>query len=256
MPGPQLQLPGVALVAVTSVAIDATARAVSRSMEGVEFAQAIWFSDQAPPALLAGRVIWRKIERLTSRAAYSQFMLRGLGQWVETPHILTVQWDGFVTDPNAWDPTCLDYDFVGAPWPHFGPQAVVGNGGFSLRSKRLLDALEQLPIKHDEPEDVAICRTWRGDLVEHHHIRFAPPDLAQTFSRERMPAIGPSFGFHGIFNMGEFLDDDEMLTILRTFEPELIARNELGEVFRAAVVKRRWAIARAAGARIIRAPRR
>lgn len=152
------------------------------------------------------------IPPLASRDAYSAFMLQGLAGNIATSHALVVQWDGWVTDPAAWDPAFLDWDYIGAPWPGLGMAGAgreVGNGGFSLRSRRLLDVLAG-PGFAPEPgvaEDVLICRTWRGALEREHGIRFAPPDVAARFSHERVPPSGPTFGFHGLFNAWRHLDD-------------------------------------------------
>jgi hypothetical protein len=99
----------------------------------------------------------------------------------------------------------LDYDYIGATWPQFDDGLVVGNGGFSLRSRRLLHLLEDDIFEAHHPEDVAICRTWRKMLEEAHGIRFAPPELASTFSAERSGDLRETFGFHGFFNMPDIL---------------------------------------------------
>jgi len=60
---------------------------------------------------------------------------------------LLVQPDGFVINPDKWDNQFFEYDYIGAPWeqvPHsyldpWGKPHRVGNGGFSFRSKKLLD---------------------------------------------------------------------------------------------------------------------
>ncbi len=83
-------------------------------------------------------------------------MLRDLASHVETSHALCIQWDGYVLRGQAWDPAFLTYDYIGAPWPHFSDGHNVGNGGFSLRSRRLLEACRQLPFDGQTAEDVVI----------------------------------------------------------------------------------------------------
>ena len=67
-------------------------------------------------------------------------MLQELHDHISTAHALCIQWDGYVLNAQAWDASFLDYDYIGSVWPQFGDGHRVGNGGFSLRSKRLLEA--------------------------------------------------------------------------------------------------------------------
>ena len=83
----------------------------------------------------------------------------------------------------------------------------VGNGGFSLRSRTLLEALQDPQIVASHPEDTAICRTHREYLEREHGIAFAPATVADQFSFEHVEPRGPSFGFHGQINITRFVDD-------------------------------------------------
>ncbi|MFC3173267.1 DUF5672 family protein [Novosphingobium bradum] len=243
-------LPQVTLAAITSIAPEATARAVALSMAGIAFGEVLWISDLAPPPSLAGRVRWEPIAPLTSRDAYSRFMLRDLAGLVGTDHVLCVQWDGHVIDPARWDPAFLDFDYIGAVWPQFRDGAVVGNGGFSLRSRRLLQACAALPGCGPEAEDVFICRTMRSRLERDHAIRFAPPELAARFAYERERGTAPAFGFHGVFNLVELVSDREAAGLVAQLPMRSLARNELreigwwalrhGRLRLAAEVARRW----------------
>ena len=133
-------------------------------------------------------------------AAYSAFMLTELVDYVTTQHVLIVQWDGFSLNFSAWDDQFLEYDYIGAPWPQFDPPHNVGNGGFSLRSRRLLQALRDPDMRLHAPEDLCICRTNRPLLESRHGIQFAPHEIAERFAFERTSPDQPTFGFHGLFN--------------------------------------------------------
>jgi hypothetical protein len=130
------------------------------------------------------------IAPLTSREAYSSFMVKRLNTYVDTPFALVIQYDGFILNPDAWRDDYLAYDYIGAPWRE--PEGyIVGNGGFSLRSKRLLERLQQddaIPDPTDldppdAPEDWYICVMVR-DHLEERGIRWAPVELARQFSLE------------------------------------------------------------------------
>lgn len=205
-------------------------------MRQAQFAETLLLSDRPPPPGSSEGIMWKRIDRLHSRADYSAFMLRNLAQYIRTPHALCIQWDGFVLNGEAWDPAFLDYDYIGAPWPHFQDGHNVGNGGFSLRSRRLLDACRGLPFDEKEPEDVLISRRCRRDL-EVQGLRFAPESVARSFSYERFDSTGREFGFHGVFNLVRYLSRGDALGLFRTLEPGMLARNERVQVLR-------WAIAR------------
>ncbi|MGS2724992.1 DUF5672 family protein [Psychroserpens sp. BH13MA-6] len=130
------------------------------------------------------------IKPITSLEAYSEFMIKELYKYVDTAFVLVIQADGFVLNPKRWSETYLSYDYIGAPvsWG-------MGNGGFSLRSKKLLQVLaNEQEFKICHPEDLRICKTYKP-LLESKGIVFAPSDLAQKFSVENNTWNG-QFGFH------------------------------------------------------------
>jgi hypothetical protein len=243
-------LPNVTLVAVTSVALDATIAALHASMAQVDFGQILLLSDRPLPPGADPRISWRQIERLESSADYSRFMLRELAAYISTGHTLCVQWDGFVLDGGAWDPAFVDYDYIGAVWPHFDDAHNVGNGGFSLRSQRLMEASRDLPFDGKQAEDVVISRIARPQL-EAQGIRFAPASVAGRFAYERTQPTGSEFGFHGAFNLVRNLPIQKALELFRTLEPQLLARSERFELLRWAVVHGRVKLAMNMLARLI-----
>lgn len=143
------------------------------------------------------------IEHISSIEAYSAWMIKQLDLYVATPFALVIQYDGFVLNPDAWRDAYLAYDYIGAPWWH-EEQSIVGNGGFSLRSKRLLTLLRQdetISVPADVAEDWYICVVLRSYL-EAQGMRFAPVELAEEFSLEGNTHVGVTwtkqFGFHGL----------------------------------------------------------
>lgn len=196
----RLNLPQVTLCAVTSVNVPATLRALQCSLEQVQFGESLLFTDKVV-ADLDSRIEAVRIPHLASSHDYSQFMLKKLCEFIRTPFCLVVQWDGYVLDARRWREDFLTFDYIGATWPQFTDGHLVGNGGFSLRSKRLLDACSSDPdFLAIHPEDVAISRVNRH-LLERHGLRFADPATADAFSAERAGDVSQSFGFHGVFNM-------------------------------------------------------
>jgi hypothetical protein len=222
-------------------------------MEQADFGEVLLLSDQRPDGL-DHAIRWEPIAPLQSRMDYSRFMLRRLADHVRTSHALCIQWDGYVIRGEAWEPGFLDYDYIGAPWPHFADAHRVGNGGFSLRSRRLLQACATLPNDSGDLEDVLIARRCRPQL-EAAGIRFAPEEVARRFSYERVEPTGAEFGFHGAFNLVELLSAKEAAEMFQSLEPGMLARSEQRELLRWALARGRFALALNMLKRIIRSSR-
>jgi len=139
-----------------------------------------------------------KIYDINTIQDYSRFMIKDLTSYVDTDFALCIQWDGYILNPDAWTDEFLNYDYIGAPW-WYDDNMNVGNGGFSLRSKKFLDVSSRLPIKNFNPEDLILCRTYRN-LMEKEGITYAPESLAKRFSLEGNMKQGriwtDQFGFH------------------------------------------------------------
>ena len=144
------------------------------------------------------------------------------GQYVRTTHMLVIEWDSWILDANHWSQFWLDYDYIGAPWP-FRTENRVGNGGFSLRSRDLLNFLIAHPnaFVNKVHEDDTLCRQYRNELEKDGFI-WAPDSVAARFSFERSIPL-PTFGFHGIFNWKHTLGRDEYIRRL-SMCPEYVRR--------------------------------
>src|SRR5262249_46585437 len=149
------------------------------------FARVLLLTSRLPSALIAPTgVEIVPVAGIGSRRAYSEFIVKSLLPHISTPHVLLVQWDGYVTNPDAWDPEFLDSDYIGAQWFWHADGMRVGNGGFSLRSRRLLEALQDPRIVAGDAEDETICRTYRPLLEREYGIRFADEATADRFAFE------------------------------------------------------------------------
>jgi len=154
---------------------------------------------------------------------YNKFCIQDLNQYVNTDYVLLIQSDGFIVNPNKWNDEFLKYDYLGAPWPisnlaHNIPKFPIileeclknkkmnqiGNGGFSLRSKKLLEHVCTM-FKNDHygiPEDALICNLYRN-VLQNAKLKFTDDiDLAASFSCEatfvnnKHYSSDNSFGFH------------------------------------------------------------
>ena len=122
--------------------------------------------------------------QLDSIFEYSKFILHDLLPYADADFVLVVQWDGFILNPTAWSTCCFDYDYIGAPWP-YPTENTVGNGGFSLRSRKLLEILQNPEFTEisDKSEDHCLGRIWHRQL-QALDIKFAPEPVAKNFSTE------------------------------------------------------------------------
>jgi hypothetical protein len=185
------------------------------SSEKCNFGKIKFLSDQFPSKFFTG-LEHIPIKKLDLKG-YNKFLIESLNDFIDTQYCLIIQSDGFLINPNLWRDEFFDYDYIGAPWVEFMTYGVsgektfhfnknqVGNGGFSLRSKKLLKVLstlnfDELNFPHKN-EDILICHYLYDYLID-RGIRFAPLEVAKTFSVESpiegMPKnIESTLGFHG-----------------------------------------------------------
>lgn len=190
---------------------DLALRALRISAKHCRFGRVLFFTDRK---IGSGEAEIIPIAPLGSATEYSRLMIKGLQEHLHTPFALIVQWDGYVIHPEAWQDRFREFDYIGARWPWLSAGRDVGNGGFSLRSKRLLEALADSAITDFPIEDVAIGQTYRPLLEKSHAIRFAPADVADCFSFEVTPLPQPTFGFHALFNFWLTVPEADLPSIL------------------------------------------
>jgi hypothetical protein len=147
-----------------------------------------------------------KIDNISSIEQYSDFCLT-LNKYFNNDFVLLVQNDGFIVNPYLWDDNFTNYDYIGAPWELtkvVGQK--VGNGGFSLRSKKFLEFSALFSTTGGVPEDNFLCIDKFHEAIE-FGIDYAPVKLASKFAHEyRNPyawSYNPKnhFGFHGKHNI-------------------------------------------------------
>lgn len=206
-----LTLPDVTLCAVFTVAHELTLRAVEDCTRQARFGAVKLFTDRPL------RTVWDtdadceifSAGPFANLAEAGRFTTYELPKHITTSHALFIHHDSWIVDPAMWTGKFLHYDYIGAPWEWEQEGHRVGNSGFSLRSKRLMDFLadhpDQFPI--GMPEDLTLCTKYRRRLPQ---FRWAPEALAHQFSVERSRATRSSFGFHGLFRVPDFLTNDEI----------------------------------------------
>lgn len=187
----------VTLICVDCFNYGKAVAAINNSMQQCNFA-AVKFLTDSPIILENVEVI--QIKSIKSKDEYSRFLIKDLTKYFDTKYVLVIQHDGYVLNGKSWREEFLDYDYIGAPWLYTDGKNV-GNGGFSLRSKKLQNILafdDFISIHH--PEDEIIGRLYRDYLIENYSIKFPSDDLGDRFAYELRTPIYDTFGFHGNFH--------------------------------------------------------
>lgn len=206
-----LSLPSVTLLCADGLDTDRAAAVLERCQRVCRFG-AVRLLTHLP----TGYAHRREILPLLSIVAYSLFMLKRAYLYVDTPHVLVVQHDGWILNADSWEEAWLGYDYIGPLFIHehaIVPTSV-GTGGFSLRSRALMEfvdrhvpdwdgtdeATERVQAHLGSFEDGVISTQLRPQLLD-AGFRIAPPDEAARFAQggQNDPAyhVARPFGFHG-----------------------------------------------------------
>lgn len=207
----KLQLPNVTLVAMSSVKIMETVKALQYSMRGIDFGEVVLITHRKPFFLPKG-ITYKHSSKLTDIDSFNYKMVYELADYIQTDYCMIVHYDGFVVHPEKWQDTFLEYDYIGSPWPDLdissykdakGNQCRVGNS-VSLRSKRLLEFPRQAGFKWEVMddgfynEDTFLCCKHKNEM-EDAGLKWAPIDVAKYFAHEHpipeVQGITP-FAFH------------------------------------------------------------
>lgn len=150
------------------------------------------------------------IDRFKEYIDYSTFCLR-LADYLHNDYVLITHYDSFIINPELWTDEFLKWDYTGAPWAQVHCKAwgnlvnPVGNGGFCLRSRKMLEFSARFMSTNGNNEDGFLTNV-KLDFAIRSGIRFAPVELAYRFSVHHLEDVGgvfepeKYFGFHGMHN--------------------------------------------------------
>jgi hypothetical protein len=205
-----INLPNITIVVVDTITADQALKAIKYSCREIEFGAKKLITSQD---IQDNDVEIIKCEPL-NYFEFSHFCVYRLHEYIDTEFALLIHPDGYVVNPSQWTDEFLQYDYIGAIWPlphdsfSFRDDAGViqrmGNGGFTLRSKKLLSLASELNIPWQSyhgfyNEDGFYC-VYHRKTYEKHGCKYAPLEIAAKFSHEsHVPeneGIIP-FGFHG-----------------------------------------------------------
>lgn len=205
-----MKLNNVTIVGVAGTKALETLKAIKYSSREIEFGA---YKLITPEDLRDDKVEVIKCEPLNYEQ-YNHFIVYRLHEYIDTEYVLLVQNDGYVVNPDQWSDEFLEYDYIGAPWPlpqddfsfrdSEGNIQRVGNGGFTLRSKKILSLAKELHLEwkpyYGFYHEDGFFSCHNRKTYEEHGCKFAPIEVASRFSHET--AIEENygkipFGFHG-----------------------------------------------------------
>jgi len=209
-----INLPNVTLICIEGTENSEKASlALEYSSQDINFKEVVLISPTLPSNIL-GNIKYYPISKLTWDE-YNKFIIKELHSYFTTDYCILIQTDGFIINSHLWSDEFLKYDYIGAAWDFekypfqinpINPNVInskgiknlnrVGNGGFTLRSKKLLETTSQCPFECVGPEDVFICNDFYDYFTE-HGIKFAPIEIANLFSKDPIFDVESTFGFHG-----------------------------------------------------------
>lgn len=176
-----LELPQVTLVALGNQNVPGMVNALERSSREIKWGAIKLITDL----------------HIKNIDEWNQAIVFDLRRYIDTPFCLLVHPDGFVVNPQSWNPDWLNYDYIGAPWPlprddysyrtPDGEIVRVGNS-VSLRSKEMLELPYQMEVAwrsyfgNTNEDGFLTCHNRR--LFQQFGARYAPIEVAKHFSRE------------------------------------------------------------------------
>lgn len=212
-----LKLPDVTLVLIETREHDLAELALKDCEAKVEFGDVVVLTDRPSQFLRADRRVIA-VPDWPEKIGWSRCFWYDLPLHVRTSHALCIQWDSWVVHTDMWREDYLQYDYVGAPW-WYTDGMNVGNGGFCLRSSKLMRYVranrDRFPCVVDLDDDL-YCRKYRQGL-QAAGFEWAPEPIAYAFAFEvvRHDPTSRHFGFHACYNFGFGCEGDEERLLAR-----------------------------------------
>ena len=151
-----------------------------------------------------------EIPPLNTLVAYSIFMLTKVHEFINTEHLLVVQRDGFILNPQSFNQEWLTYDYIA---PIFVQYNHVGSGGFSLRTNRMMQevsaSMPHWDWSQEKADEIQRVASYYEDGVisftkRKRPFKIAPLEEAANFAQggNRDPKYyrPHPFGYHGLWS--------------------------------------------------------
>ena len=237
-----IALPDVTLVVPTTRAHELTRITVTDLVSKVEFGEVLIYTD-SPDRLAVPGARYVQVADWPNKRESGAFYYTKAALGIGTSHALLMEWDAGACDPAMWRDEFLQYDYIGAPWGtgmcRSWPGFMVGNGGFALVTKRLVEFCDanRFPIS----TDMHISCNYRAQC-EAAGFKWAPETVARDFAYEGWTARGPiiptvrpaSFGYHCVTNWPSILTREDLLHRANLLVSGSHGHGKIGMLLRAA----------------------
>lgn len=162
----KLQLPTVSLVLIDCLNVERSIKVIEHCKRLCDFGAVKFLTSLETDYIHAV-----KIMPLKSLIGYSIFCLTRLHEYIDTPHVQIVQRDGFILNPQSFKQHWLSYDYIA---PLFQQLDRVGSGGFSLRSKRIMEEMAKTLPEWDGTDEHAREMQTRIPMYEDGELSLSP----------------------------------------------------------------------------------
>ena len=109
-----LKLENITLIALTSIKLDKTIKALLYSCQGIQFGAVKLVSDVRPDNL-PGLITHEFCPKMSNIDEWNYAAIYELPKHVDTEFCILIHDDGFIVNTESWRPEFLEYDYIGAP---------------------------------------------------------------------------------------------------------------------------------------------
>jgi len=185
-------------------------------------------------------------------ADYCNLVVKKINNFIDTDYLINIQYDGFAVNNFHWSNRFLNYDFIGPLIStNHGPVTKglldagtsisknfahlkdwrTGGGGFSLKSKKFLEICN----KYDEIQsfmdtnkdgviwfcdDIALSYFYQP-FLKSKGMKYGSLSDSLNFAVEIATGYDHSLGFHGWYNIGLFLSEEEIFYYMEHLQRNL-----------------------------------
>ena len=211
-----LALPDVTLVVAETRCHELMRLTLTDMVLKVKFGGIVIHTDKPELIGIPAPAEYVRVPDWPDKSAQGWFYYMDAPHAAQTSHVLLMEWDAGLRDVNCWTDDFLQYDYIGAPWMwEKNRRHTVGNGGFLLLSKRMVDHVYAHRQTFRINTDMMYAQANRIRLEQEIGAKWAPEEVAFRFSyehsREHRSQAKPSFGYHDIFNWPLALSRDEVM---------------------------------------------
>lgn len=238
-----LRLPNVTLIAVETLVHELAHATILDCVGKVDFGEVLIYTDQPEKLAIPGARV-HSVPNWSHKDQYMHFFHCNACDPVKTDYVLFLEWDAGLCDATMWREEFLQFDYLGAPWWYTDGDGKplpapfnVGNGGFSLRTMRLMKFVKEKQQRYPAISDNQLCREYGPQIIKEGNFNWAPIEMANDFAFEGFDRLGLAntllhFGFHSTINWRLILNEDELVRRSKLMKQHKYCEGRLAELMR------------------------